>query len=137
MELSEVFKNLTVLKDYSLENPIPIFWIITGAVMVLGGIVRTIYKAWDLGLEVGHVVIGIATVLFGAGILTLGMITLDCMPYYIDLYISTESIELKDINKYFDVTEVEHINDTIACRIVPKTVWYDEVLEIYTERNRF
>ena len=136
--METIFDNLTVLKDYTVANPLVGKLVACGILFLVFGIVMLIFVIrnwWDVSSPVfWSVLLGIMAVA-GAVQILVGIKTYNETPYNVDLYVATSDIDVTELVEYFDVSELTEADDMIACHIVPKPEYYAEALEYVNKLN--
>lgn len=131
MTISEILQNVTILKDCTSINSIAAMLMVLGPLVAVGYIVIFFigFSESSVKGKIGAIVVAVLCALSGA---FNGWFYLK-RPAFIDFYISANDVEIQQITKYFNVSEINETDDTLVCHIEPKSEFYDVVMTYWAE----
>ena len=129
MTINEILQNVVVLNDETRNNVMAIFCMIVGLIGI--GIMISqlipIVKDKDIKSTIAATFI----ILLVLTILVFGIVSYIMHPVFVDLYISTNGMEIEQINKYFKVDQLSQAEGMTVCHITPKSGYYNEIVAAY------
>lgn len=131
MTISEILQNVTILKDCTSINSIAAMLMVLGFLAALINVVifvRSFSESSIMG-KIGTIVIAVWCAL-GAAFNAWFYLE---RPALIDFYISANDVEIQQITKYFNVSDINETDDTLVCHIEPKSEFYDVVMTYWAE----
>lgn len=126
MTIEEIISQFIVLKDCTTEN-LSALYLTIGGVAIAGFFIWFFIKKFYDSF-IGEKIAEIFFVLVGLFGIVLGIFYYIKRPVLIDYYISVNDVEIEQISKYFEISELSQINDMTVCHIVPRYDYYEDVL---------
>lgn len=123
--METILDGVMILNDGTTTNSLISPLMGMGGFVFAAGVVSLIWciKEWE------SVFLPIIFTAVGASSIIAGIVMYNIMPYSVDLYVATNDVAVEEIVSFFDITDLERIDDdTLTCHIKPKPEYYDEFL---------
>lgn len=133
MSIDGILQTVTILKDCTSNNTFDIMLILLGVAAVSFSVSIFIMRFSESFIreKICTIIVVVICVLS----LVLNVWLYVKRPVFIDFYISTNGIEIQQLNEYFEVSDISEIGNTTVCHIEPKFEYYDDTIKYWSEMH--
>lgn len=131
MSIDGILQTVTILKDCTSANIFDAMLILLGLAAVSFSVSFFIMRFSESFIREKICTIIVAVICIFALVLNVWLYIK--RPVFIDFYISTNGIEIQQLNEYFEVSEISEIGNTTVCHIEPKFEYYDDTMIYWYE----